>query len=395
MHVLPALDPCRRRPVRRPAPGTFLRRLSCALLLALLGPAGGCGGGRTADQGDAADEAVVHVYNWSDYVAPDTIERFEAQTGIRVVYDVFDSSELLESKLLAGSTGYDIVVPTAPYLQAQIEAGVFRELDRSLLPHYDNLDPQMMVKLEPHDPGNRHSIPYLWGTTGLGYNLDRLRQRMADAPLASWSLLFDPEVVANFADCGVALLDAPLEVDDVVRIHLGLDPNGEDEAGLEAVAEALDAIRPYVRYFSNSQYINDLANGEICLALGWTGDVLQARDRAREAGRDWQIRYAIPREGAPLFFDMLAIPADAPHPENAHRFIDFLLQPEIIADVTNYTSFANPNQAATPLVDEDIRSAPNIYPPADVVARLTPDGAESDAYRRRLVRMWTRMKAGR
>ncbi|MEO0971536.1 MAG: extracellular solute-binding protein [Pseudomonadota bacterium] len=207
-------------------------------------------------------------------------------------------------------------------------------------------------------------------------------------------MLFSPEVVSRFADCGVALLDSPVEVDDVVRIYLGFDPNGEDQAGLDAVAEALAAIRPYVRYFSSSQYINDLANGEICLALGWTGDVLQARDRAREAGKPWTIRYTIAQEGAPLFFDMLAIPADAPHPENAHRFIDYLLQAEVIAGITNFTSFANPNRAATALVNASITDDPMIYPSAEMVQRLTPDETESDAYRRRLVRMWQRLKAG-
>lgn len=390
MYATPApdLDSLRRR---RP-PRRLLTPLCLCAAAALLAA---CGSSAPDGEGeDDGGEAVVYVYNWSDYVAPDTIENFEQATGIRVVYDVFDSSELLESKLLAGSTGYDIVVPTAPYMEVQIKAGVFRPLDRSLLTNYDNLDPAMMAKLETHDPGNRYGIPYLWGTTGLGYNLDRLRERMEDPPLGSWALLFDPQIVSRFADCGVALLDAPLEVDDAVRIYLGLDPNAEDEAGLDAVAEALAAIRPHIRYFSNSQYINDLANGEICLALGWTGDVLQARDRAREVGRPWEIRYAIPQEGAPLFFDMMAIPADAPHPGNAHRFIDYVLEAQTIASVTNFTSFANPNRAATPLVDEAIRDDPMIYPPPAVVERLSPDAAESDGYRRRLVRMWTRLKAG-
>ncbi|MEO0972296.1 MAG: polyamine ABC transporter substrate-binding protein [Pseudomonadota bacterium] len=363
--------------------------LVLAMLSALLTACGGAQDGATPPTA----EQVVHLYNWSDYLAPDTLERFEQTTGIRVVYDVFDSSELLESKLLAGRSGYDVVVPTAPLMEAQIKAGVFRALDPAQLPNLANLDARLMQKVQTHDPGNRFGIPYLWGTTGIGFEHSAIVERMAAAPLDSWAILLDPEVVARFADCGVALLDSPLEVDDAVRIYLGLDPNGEDEAGLAAVEQALTRVRPYVRYFSNTQYINDLANGEICLAMGWTGDVLQARDRAREAGRREEIRYLIPREGATLFFDMMGIPADAPHPANAHRLLDFLMAPQTIADITNYTNFANANAAATPFVDEVIRTDPTIYPPDAQLDLLAADANESDAYRRRLVRMWTRLKA--
>lgn len=369
-----------------------MRRASMlTMLIAMTTVLGACGGGDPP--ADGVEAAVVHVYNWSDYVAPDTLADFEAQTGIRVVYDVFDSNELLESKLLAGRAGYDVVVPTAPLMEAQIRAGVFQPLDRSLLPNFDNLDPQLLAKVATHDPGNRYGIPYLWGTTGLGYDAQALEQRMAQAPLGSWSLLLDPAVVANFADCGVALLDSPLDVEDAVRIYLGLDPNAEDEAGLAAVEAALEAIRPYVRYFSSSQYINDLANGEICLAMGWTGDVLQARDRAREAGKPLDIRYAIPTPGATLYFDMMAIPADAPHPINAHRFLNFIMEAETIAAISNHTRFASVNAAATPLVLPEIRNDPTIYPPPEQASTLYPDTTESDGYRRRLVRMWTRLKA--
>jgi putrescine transport system substrate-binding protein len=373
-------------------PDRITQRLHVAVFGALL-PAlllAGCGRGDPA-----SGQNVVHVYNWSDYVAPDTLERFERETGIRVVYDVFDSNELLESKLLAGNTGYDVVVPTAPNLERQIGAGVYQRLDRTQLANWRHLDAAMLSKAASHDPGNAYAMPYLWGTTGFGYNLERITERMPDAPLDSWALLFDPLVVARFADCGVALLDAPMEVDDSVRIYLGLDPNTEDEEGVAAVEAALQAIRPYVRYFSSSQYVNDLANGEICLAMGWTGDVLQARDRAREAGKAWTVRYAIPKEGASLFIDMMAIPVDAPHVANAHRFLDFLMRPDVIADITNYTGFANANLAALPAVDPNVRDNASVYPPPEVAAKLWPDNAESDAYLRTMVRMWTRLKAGR
>lgn len=355
--------------------------LLAAFLLALgLSPAG------------AAEEKVLNIYNWSDYIAPDTIAEFEKETGIEVRYDVYDSNEVLEGKLLAGQTGYDIVVPTGPFLARQIEAGVFRPLDKTKLTNWDNLDPALMERLETYDPGNRYAIPYMWGTTGFGYDAEKIAARMENAPVQSWDMIFDPEVVKNFADCGVTLLDAPNEIIDIALNYLGRDPNSTDPADLKAVEELLTKIRPYVRYFHSSQYIDDLANGEICLAMGWSGDIFQAIDDAAE-GRE--IRYTIPEEGTVIWFDLMAIPADAPHPGNAHLFLNYILRPEVIAEVSNTVFYANPNRAATPLVAEEIRTNPSIYPSAEVRDRLFPEEPVPARAQRERTRLWTRVTTGR
>jgi len=317
----------------------------------------------------AEEEPVLNVYNWSDYIAEDTIA-FEEQTGIKVNYDVFDSNEVLEAKLLAGGTGYDIVVPTSAFLARQIVAGVFQPLDKSKLANIGNLDTAIADLVTQHDPGNEHAINYMWGTTGIGYNKAAILERMPDAPLDSWDLIFNPDVVANFADCGVSVLDAPSEIVSAALHYLGLDPNSEDAADLAKAEEQLQKVRPHLRYFHSSQYINDLANGDICLTVGWSGDILQARDRAIEAGKGVDVVYTIPTEGALMWFDMLAIPVDAPHPENAHKFLDFLMEPEVIADVTNYVSYANGNQAAVAHISEDVLNDEAVYPSKDVIAKL-------------------------
>lgn len=358
-------------------------------------PAGSAGDQAGASAQGAAEEKVLNVYNWSDYIDEAAVAEFEKEYGIRVNYDVFDSNEVLETRLLAGNTGYDVVVPSASFLERQIKAGVFQKLDKSQLPNLKHLDPQLVERVARHDPGNEHSVIYLWGTTGIGYNVDQIGKRMPDAPLQSWRLLFDPAVAKNFADCGISVLDAPSEVIGTVLMHLGKDPNSEEQADLEAAEQVLMAIRPYVRYVHSSRYIDDLANGEICLALGWSGDVLQARDRAREAGRGVNVGYSIPQEGTIVFFDMLAIPADAPHPRNAHLFIDFLQRPEIAARNSSAVNFATPNTAALPLLSEDVRNDPNVYPPAEVMAKLHPDLAETPRFTRQLTRTWTRFRTGK
>ncbi|MBN8279646.1 MAG: polyamine ABC transporter substrate-binding protein [Gammaproteobacteria bacterium] len=358
-------------------------------------PAAGPASATGAPALDTDDEKVVNVYNWSDYIDPTVIDDFQKETGITVKYDVFDSNEVLETKLLAGSTGYDIVVPSASFLERQVKAGVFQTLDKSRLPNLKNLDAEITQRVALHDPGNEHSVNYLWGTSGVGYNEGKILAALPDAPVDSFAMFYDPAVVSKFKDCGVAILDAPSEVVGTVLIYLGKEANSEDPADLAAAEKVLTSIRPYIKYINSSKYIEDLANGEICLALGWSGDVLQARDRAAEAGNNVTIKYRIPREGAVMFFDMLAIPADAKHVKNAHLFIDYLMRPEVAAKNSNFVNYANSNAASFDMVNEDIRTDPGIYPTPEVKAKLVPDLAESAQFTRLLTRSWTRFKTGR
>lgn len=378
--------------------------LGAALALTLVA----CGGKPPADQAPAADgaapsagafdtdaEKILNVYNWSDYIDSTVIPDFEKETGIKVNYDVFDSNEVLETKLLAGRTGYDIVVPSASFLERQIKAGVFQKIDRTKLKNYGNLDTEITQRVALHDPGNDHSVNYLWGTSGVGYNVAKIKAAMPDAPVDSFRMFYDPAVVSKFKDCGVTLLDAPSEVLGTVLIYLGRDANSEKTEDLKAAEDVLMKIRPYVRYVNSSKYIDDLANGEICLALGWSGDVLQSRDRATEAAKGIEIKYNIPKEGAVMFFDMLAIPADAPHPKNALLFIDYLLRPDIAAKNSNFVNYANSNAASLAMVDDTVKNDVAVYPSADVKAKLVPDLAESPEFTRALTRSWTRFKTGK
>jgi putrescine transport system substrate-binding protein len=343
----------------------------------------------------AAEEKILNVYTWSDYTDPSVIPAFEKESGIKVNFDVFDSNEVLETKLLAGHTGYDVVVPSANFLERQIKAGVFQKLDKSQLPNLKNIDAEIEARVALHDPGNEHAVNYLWGTSGVGYNVTKIRERQPDAPTDNWRMLFDPEVVSRFKDCGVTILDAPSEVVGTVLIFLGKDANSENPDDLAAAEKVLMAIRPYVRYIHSSKYIDDLANGEICLSMGWVGDVKQARDRAREAGKDVEIKYALPTEGAVMFFDMLAIPADAAHVKNAHLYINYLLRPEVAAKNSNFVKYANSNAASLPFLDAAIKNDPTIYPPAQLRAKLVPDLAESPQFSRLLTRTWTRFRTGK
>jgi len=343
----------------------------------------------------AAEEKILNVYNWSDYIAEDTIAKFEKKTGIKVNYDVFDSNEVLEAKLLAGNSGYDIVVPSASFMERQIQAGVFAKLDKAKLKNYANLDSEILKRLTAHDPDNQHAVPYMWGTTGYGYNIKKVKAAMPNAPVGSWSMLFDPEVAAKLKDCGITLLDAPTEVYANLMGYLGRDPNSDKKEDVKLFEEHMLKVRPSIKYFHSSQNINDLANGEICVAMGWSGDMLMARDRADEAKQGVEISYVIPKEGAVIWFDNLAIPSDAPHPENALKFIDFIMEPQIAADISNYVFYANGNSASLSKVDEDVKSDPGIYPPADVKAKLFPDLADSPKFTRLLTRAWTRIKTGK
>lgn len=289
----------------------------------------------------AAQDKVVNVYNWSDYIAEDTIEKFEAATGIKVVYDVYDSNEVLEAKMLTGNSGYDVVVPTSDFLQRQIAAGAYQPLDKSKLPNLVNMDADLMAGAETYDPGNEYATIYMWGTTGIGYNVNAIAERLGDDyEVNSWDLVFDPEIAGKLADCGISMLDAPSEIIPAAMNYLGLDPRSTDKADFEAAAELLTSIRPNIRYFHSSQYINDMANGDTCVAVGWSGDIFQALYRAEEAENGVEIGYVIPDEGALQWFDMLAIPVDAPHADNAHAFINFIMDAQITADITNYVWYA-------------------------------------------------------
>lgn len=342
-----------------------------------------------------ASAQSINVFNWSDYIAPDTLEKFTAATGITVNYDVFDSNETLEARMLAGSSGFDVVVPTSDYMQRQILAGVYQPLNKDLLPNLSNMDPQLMALAEAFDPGMVHSVIYLWGTTGIGFNTEAVAARLGeDYEVDSWSIIFDPEKAALFQDCGIAWLDTPKELMPAAMRYLGLDPTSTAEADFQAATELLLSVRPFVRYFHSSQYISDLANGEICLAVGWSGDVLQATDRAEETGQSFEVGYAIPNEGAHLWFDMLTIPVDAPNPEGAHAFINFVMDAQIAADITNYVKFPNANAASTPLVDADVLADPTIYPTPEAKANLWTLQPYDNAAERLTTRLWTQIRTG-
>jgi putrescine transport system substrate-binding protein len=370
--------------------------LTTALVLA------GCGrkpGEPAADAapggGAATEERVLNVYNWSDYIDPAVIEAFQKETGITVSYDVFDSNEVLETKLLTGKSGYDVVVPSAYFLERQIQAGVFRKLDRSLLHNLGNLDEGLQARIAAHDPGNEHGVIYMWGTTGIGFDAGKVAAIMPDAPTDSWDLVFDPAVVSKFKDCGVSFLEDPTDMVGTVLLWLGKDPNSQSEDDLKLAEAALLKVRPFIRTIHSSQYIEDLANGEVCIAVGYSGDVLQARDRSAEAGKAIDIRFVIPREGALMWFDTLAIPADAAHPGNAHAFINYMLRPEVAAANSNFVNYATANSAALGQVNEDLRNDTGIYPTPEVKERLQPNLAKSAEFTRLLNRSWTRFVTGR
>jgi len=350
--------------------------------------------GEAAKAAPAGEDKVVNVYNWSDYVDLETLKQFTAETGIKVNYDVFDSNEVLETKLLAGNTGYDVVVPSASFMERQIKAGVFRKLDRSKLPNWSGLDTDILQRVGLHDPGNEHAVNYMWGTTGIGYNVAKVNAAMPNAPVDSWNLVFDPKNAAKFKDCGLSILDAPSEVVAAILAWKGKDPNSQNPDDLKIAEDVLLSIRPYVRLIHSSQYIDSLANGDLCVSVGWSGDILQARDRAKEVGQGVEIRYNVPREGTIMWFDMMAIPADAPHPDNAHAFINFMMKPEIAAKNSNVIKYSNGVGASVSLVDEAVRNDPGVYPSPEVKAKLFPDLAESEEFTRLLNRTWTRFTTG-
>jgi putrescine transport system substrate-binding protein len=338
-------------------------------------------------------EKVLNVYSWAEYIAPDTVANFEKETGIEVHYDTFDNNEVLETKLLTGHTSYDVVLPSEHFFDRQLQAGVYRKLDKTALPNLANADPEIMRRLAIHDPGNLYAIPYMWTTTGLGYNVEQVRARLGPTLTDSWSLLFDPRNASKLKDCGVAITDSPLDVFESAIIYLGKDPNRHDPADVAAASELLLKIRPYVRYIS-ADLIGPMANGGVCLALAWSGDVESARNRARENSMTTHIDYFVPREGALMTLDMMGIPADAPHPRNALAWMNYLLRPEVSAAITNAIHYPNGNAASLPLVKAEIRDDPSVYPDAATRARLISISAVSMEYSRAVSREWTRFRTG-
>jgi putrescine transport system substrate-binding protein len=341
-----------------------------------------------------AQERVVNVYNWSDYIDESVLEEFTKETGIKVVYDVFDNNEIVETKLLAGGSGYDVVVPTGPFLARQIQAGVFQKLDKSKLPNLVNMWPDVTERLGKYDPGNEYAVNYMWGTTGIGFNVDKIKAIMPDAPVDSLKMIFDPEISGKFKDCGIHVLDAADELIPAALAYLGKNPDSKETEDIQAAGELLKTVAPNIQKFHSSEYINALANGDICLAFGWSGDVLQAKARAEEAGNGVKIEYHIPGEGAYMWFDNFAIPADAPNVEEAHAFIDFMMRPDVIAKASNYVQYANGNLASQPLLDKEVFENPAIYPPPEVAAKLYSVTPYDSRSQRVLTRVWTSVKTG-
>ena len=374
--------------------------LGCALALSGCGDRKGATGAAPGGAGEAAGGAgkatskVVNLYIWSDYLAADTLSNFEKQTGIKVHVSYFDANETLETKLLAGSSGFDVVVPTASYFERQIKAGVYLPLDKSKLPNIRYLDGQLMSKVALHDPGNAHGVIYMWGTNGIGYNEKMITALMPKAPLDSWRMVFDPAVASKVAKCGISVLDSPAEMMRAVYSYLGKDPNSQNPDDMAQADAVLTKIRPYIRNINSSEYIEALANGDICLAVGYNGDILQARDRAREAGKGIEIKYAVPKEGSILWFDMMAIPKDAPNPDNAYAFINYILTPRVIADISNFKRYADADAQAQSLLDPAVRDDPGIYPPKEQTAKLAVQLADSADQTRAITRVWQKFKTG-
>ncbi|WP_228720355.1 extracellular solute-binding protein [Zophobihabitans entericus] len=340
----------------------------------------------------SAQTKSLHIYNWSDYIAPDTISKFRQLTGTRVTYDVFDSNEVLDGKLIAGNTGFDIVVPTDSFLARQINSNIYLALDKSRLPNYHNLDVSLLELMKKHDPDNTYSIPYMWQSTGIGYNIDKVKEILGDdAPLNSWDLIFKPENLQKLQRCGVAFLDAPSEVFPTVLNYLGYDPNSQNEKDYLVATKLLEKLRPYVTYFHSSKYITDLSSGDICVAIAWTGDVMQAAMAAQEAKNGVNIGYIIPKEGAIISFDVLAVPKSARNVDAAYEFLNYLLEPKVIADISNHIYYANANSCSYPYLNEDVYNNPSIYPPDSVMKNLFPMLEQPPNIDRLMVRLWTRI----
>ncbi len=363
--------------------------LPAALLL--IGAAlSGCGSGH-----GGGEAKVVNIYNWSDYIGKNTLTKFENRTGIKVVYDTYDADETLEAKMMAGDSGYDVVSTSTDFFSRQIKAGIYQKLDRSKLPNWKNLDPQVLKIEAGADPGNQYAMPYLRHVNGFAYNVDMIKARMPDAPLDSLDMIFKPQIIARFADCGVSFLDQAEDVLQLALNYLHLDPNTTDPDDYKRAEKLLLAVRPYIRAFDSSEYMNGLGNKEFCISMSWSGDYAAARARAKAAGVDVNLAFTVPKEGANASFDALLIPIDAPHPDAAHRFLDFILEPTVIAEITNEIHYGNDNLASTPYVDPKILNDPAIYPTAETAARLYESAEVNPALERIRTRTWTRIKTAR
>jgi putrescine transport system substrate-binding protein len=341
-----------------------------------------------------AQEREVRVYNWSDYIDESILVDFTKETGIKVIYDVFDSNEMLETKLLAGGSGYDVVVPTGPFLARQIQAKVFQKLDKSKLPNLSNVWPLVSERLAKYDPGNQYAVNYMWGTTGIGYNVDKVKAALGNVPIDSWNVLFKPENAAKLKSCGINILDASDETFAIALNYLGKNPDSKDTKDLEVGGAVYSKIRKSVKTFNSSAYIDELANGDSCITIGWSGDVLQAKTRAEEAKNGVNIEFIIPKEGTYMWFDNLAIPADAKHVAEAHAFINYLMKPEVIAKASNFVQYANGNLASQKFIDKEVLENPSVYPPEDVVKKLFTISPYGPREQRVLNRVWTQIKTG-
>jgi len=342
----------------------------------------------------AAEEPVLNVYNWADYIGPATIADFEREFGIKVNYDIYDSAEVVDTKVMAGHSGYDVVIHSATFSHRLLPAGIFSPLDRSKLPNWKHLDPELLELFQPFDPGTRYSAPYMWGTLGFSYNVDMVRERIPDAPLDSAAFAFEPEYASRLADCGLTLLDSPTDVIPTALLYLGYQADSMDPSELKEAETLLKRIRPYVKYFDSTKMLIDMPNKEVCVAMSWSGDYSVAWRRAREAGIKINLAYTVPKEGVPFWLDAAYVPADAPHPDNAHKFINFLLRPEVIAAISNFTGYANANRDATSLVNPEYTGNPAIYPDEDIIKRLHPTTVQPPKIERLRSRTWTRVKTG-
>jgi putrescine transport system substrate-binding protein len=341
-----------------------------------------------------AQERVVNIYNWSDYIDESIITDFTKETGIKVVYDVFDSNEILETKLLAGGSGYDIVVPTHNFLVRQIEAGVYQKLDKSKLPNISNMWDVVNERVAKFDPDNAYSVNWMWGTVGIGYNVDKVKEALGIDKVDRWDVFYKPENLAKLAGCGVYVLDSPSDIIPTTLNYLGLSPESTSSEDFAKVEETLLALRPHIRKFHSSEYINALANGDICLAVGWSGDVFQARDRAAEVDQGVVVDYVIPTEGAEMWFDQMAIPADAKNVDEAHEFLNYIMKPEVAAKATNYVYFANGNKASQEFIEKEILEDPAIYPDEATLQKLFTVSPYDPKTQRVVTRTWTKIVTG-
>jgi putrescine transport system substrate-binding protein len=342
----------------------------------------------------ASAGGTLNIYNWSDYIDPALLKDFTARTGIKVRYDTFDSNEVLETKVLQGHTGYDLVVPSNHNVPRYIAAAAIQPLDKARLKGLENLSPEVMAHMAPFDPGAKYAVPYMQGTIGIGYNTTAVAKRLPGVKVDSWAVVFDPKTLAKLKDCGVYFLDASEDMYAVALNYLGKDPNSKDPKDYAAATDLLMKVRPYVKKFHSSEYIDALANGDICVAIGYSGDVLQAKSRAEEAKNKVTLAYAVPKEGSQVWFDLFTIPADAPNAQAAYSFLNFMLNPEVIARASNYTKYANANAASTKLVDASVRDDPAAYPPPELARRLFVTTTKDQALLRDVNRQWTRVLTG-